>query len=231
MQEAEGLLDILFLVVARGLPLTLALTLISLAIGFVVGTILALMRVYGPIELQLIANGYEKIFRGIPLLVLLFIFGAALLSSFMWVGSLNGAIFLAAVFALALRSAAYQSEIFRGSIMSVDPGQMMAARSMGMTEMQATRHIVLPQAFRLSLPGWTNEYAVVIKDSSLASAIGVTDILYHSTAFFTTYPALFLGIILVVAIIYFVFTYPVTKYGGQSMTKKLRQLGLGGGQK
>ena len=226
----EGLLEILIIVVIRGLPLTLALTLISLAIGFVVGTALALMRVYGPIELQLIASGYEKIFRGIPLLVLLFVFGAALLSSFMWVGSLFGAIFLAAVFALALRSAAYQSEIFRGSILSVDPGQMMAARSMGMTEIQATRHIILPQAFRLSLPGWTNEYAVVIKDSSLASAVGVMDILYHSTAFFVTYPALFLGIILVVAIIYFIFTYPVTKYGGESMTKKLRQLGLGGGQ-
>jgi len=210
--------------------MTLALTLLSLAIGFVVGILLAFMRVYGPIELQLIANGYEKIFRGIPLLVLLFIFGAALLSSFMWVGSLFGALFLAGVLALALRSAAYQSELFRGSIMSVDPGQIMAARSMGMTEMQATRHIVLPQALRLSLPGWTNEYAVVIKDSSLVSAIGVSEILYNASAFFITYPALFLGIILVVAIIYFIFTYPVTKYGGESMKKRLRQHGLGGGQ-
>jgi polar amino acid transport system permease protein len=210
--------------------MTLALTLLSLAIGFVVGTALALMRVYGSIELRLIASGYEKIFRGIPLLVLLFAFGAGMLSYSMWVGSLAGALFLSAVFALALRSGAYQSEIFRGSIMSVDPGQMMAARSMGMTEMQATRHIILPQAFRLSLPGWTNEYAVVIKDSSLVSAIGVMEILYHATAYFTTYPALFLGIILVVAVIYFAFTYPVTKYGGESMTKKLRQLGLGGGQ-
>ncbi|MCK4568294.1 MAG: amino acid ABC transporter permease [Candidatus Thorarchaeota archaeon] len=230
MQEAEGLLDILILIVQRGLSLTLALTLISLAIGFVVGTALALMRIYGPIELQLISNGYEKLFRGVPLLVLLFIFGAALLGSFMWVGSVAGALFVAGVFALALRSAAYQSEIFRGSILSVDPGQMMAARSMGMSEMQATRHIILPQAFRLSLPGWTNEYAVVIKDSSLVSAIGVTEILYHSQAFTTTYPALFLGIILVISVIYFAFTYPVTKYVGESMTKKLRQLGLGGGQ-
>jgi polar amino acid transport system permease protein len=230
VQEAEGLVDILILIVQRGLPLTLALTLISLLIGFVVGTALALMRVYGPIELQYIAKGYETVFRSIPLLVLLFIFGAALLSSFMWAGSVGNALFVAGVFALALRSAAYQSELFRGSIMSIDPGQMMAARSMGMHDMQATRHIILPQAFRLSLPGWTNEYAVVIKDSSLVSAIGVTEVLYHASAFTNTYPAIFLGIILVISIIYFIFTYPVTKYGGESMTKKLRELGLGGGQ-
>jgi polar amino acid transport system permease protein len=210
--------------------MTLALTLISLAIGFFVGTALALMRVYGPIELQLIARGYETIFRAIPLLVLLFVFGAALLSLFMWTGSLAAAIFTAAVFALALRSAAYQSEIFRGSILSVDPGQMMAAQSMGMTDMQATRHIILPQAFRLSLPAWTNEYAVVIKDSSLASAVGVFEILYFGQAFIFENPAQFLGIILMITIIYFVFTYPVTKYVGESMTEKLRELGLGGGR-
>ncbi|MHA1136292.1 MAG: amino acid ABC transporter permease [Candidatus Thorarchaeota archaeon] len=230
MQEAEGFVDILLLIVERGLSLTLALTLLSLAVGFVVGTILALMRVYGPIELQYIARGYETIFRSIPLLVLLFIFGAGLLSSFMWAGSVGNALFVAGVFALALRSAAYQSEIFRGSIMSVDPGQMMAAQSMGMNNAQATRHIILPQAFRLSLPGWTNEYAVVIKDSSLVSAIGVTEVLYHAQAFTNTYPAIFLGIIVIISIIYFMFTYPVTKYGGESMTKKLRELGLGGGQ-
>jgi polar amino acid transport system permease protein len=230
VQETQSLLEILYFIAVRGLSMTLALTLISLTIGFLVGTALALMRVYGPPELQYLARGYETIFRAIPLLVLLFIFGAALLSWFMWTGSLGAAIFTAAVFALALRSAAYQSEIFRGSIMSVDPGQMMAAQSMGMTEMQATRHIILPQAFRLSLPGWTNEYAVVIKDSSLASAIGITELLYQGTAFMTTYPGLFLGIILVITIIYFVFTYPVTKYVGESMTLKLRELGLGGGR-
>lgn len=230
MQETESLLDIFYLIAVRGLSITLAITLLSLVIGFVVGTALALMRVYGTIELRWISIGYEKIFRAIPLLVLLFIFGAALLGWFMWAGSIGAALFVAGVFALALRSAAYQSEIFRGAIMSVDVGQMMAARSMGMTETQATRYIILPQAFRLSLPGWTNEYAVVIKDSSLVSAIGVTEMLYQAQAFTNTYPALFLGIILVISIIYFIFTYPVTKYVGENMTVKLRELGLGGGK-
>jgi polar amino acid transport system permease protein len=97
-----------------------------------------------------------------------------------------------------------------------------------MNDMQATRHIILPQALRLSLPGWANEYAVVIKDSSLAMVIGVQEILYQSEAFTWVFPELFFGIILVIAIIYFLFTYPVTKYVGESMTAKLRQLGLGG---
>lgn len=230
MQEPQGLFDILILIMTRGLPTTLALTLLSLLVGFFVGIGLALMRVYGPIELQWISLGYEKIFRGIPLLVILFIFGVALLKFFLWAGSLFNALFVAAVFALALRSAAYQSEIFRGAIMSVDPGQMMAARSLGMTEFQATRKIVMPQALRLSLPGWTNEYAVVIKDTSLVSAIGIPEMLYHGQAFIWTYPALFLGIIGVMSIIYMVFTYPVTKYVGESMTLRLRTLGLGGGR-
>ena len=214
----------------RGLPTALALTFLSLLIGFLVGIGLALMRVYGPIELRWISSGYEKIFRGIPLLVLLFIFAIGLLRLFLWTGSLFNALFTASILALALRSAAYQSEIFRGAIMSVDPGQMMAARSLGMTDYQATRRIILPQALRLSIPGWTNEYAVVIKDTSLVSAIGVPELIYHGMAFSWTYPALFLGIITVTSIIYFVFTYPVTKYVGESMTSKLRSLGLGGGK-
>ena len=114
--------------------------------------------------------------------------------------------------------------------MSIDPGQMMAAQSIGMNNTQATRHIILPQAFRLSLPGWANEYAVVIKDSSLASAIGISELIYQSQAFTWSYPALFFGIMIIITIIYFVFTYPVTKYVGESMTVRLRKLGLGGGR-
>lgn len=212
----------------RGLPTTMALTLLALVTGFGIGIILALIRVYGPRPLGWVARGYETVFRGIPLLVLLMVFGIGLSAFFAWAGPGVGALFVGAVVALALRSAAYQSEIFRGAILSVDPGQMMAAQSVGMNDMQATRHIILPQALRLSLPGWANEYAVVIKDSSLAVAIGVQEIIYQSEAFRWVYPELFFEIILIIAIIYFLFTYPVTKYVGESMTSKLRQLGLGG---
>ncbi|MFW9862212.1 MAG: amino acid ABC transporter permease [Candidatus Thorarchaeota archaeon] len=230
MQEAQNLFDILILIMIRGLPTTMALTLLALFFGFAVGIVLALTRVYGPKPLGWLCQGYETIFRGIPLLVLLMIFGIGLSRFFAWAGPGVGALFVGAIVALALRSAAYQSEIFRGGILSVDPGQMMAARSVGMSELQSTRHIILPQALRLSMPGWANEYAVVIKDSSLAVSIGVMEIIYHSDAFRWVYPEHFFGIIVVVAIIYFLLTYPVTKYVGESMTTKLRQLGLGGGR-
>ena len=219
----------------RGLPATLLLTFTALIIGLVIGTGLALLRIYGPKDLQWISSGYEKILRGIPLLVLFFILGLGLTGLFAWARESwgmagTGALLSAAIVALALRSAAYQSEIIRGAILSVDPGQMMAAQSVGMNNSQATRHIILPQAFRLALPGWANEYAVVIKDSSLAMAISVYEILYQARAFQWTYPGIYLGIILVTTIIYFLFTYPITKYVGEKMTVKLRQLGLGGGQ-
>jgi len=214
----------------HGLPTTLALTLAALIIGLLIGVGLALARVYGPIELQWVSRGYEKILRGIPLLILLFMFGIGLSGLFAWAGPGTGSLFAAAVVSLGLRSAAYQSEIFRGGIMSIDPGQMMAAQSVGMNMKQATRHIILPQAFRLSLPGWTNEYAVVIKDTSLVIAIGVHEIMFQAKAFSLEQPGLYFGIMLVIAIIYFLFTYPITKYVGASMTTKLRQLGLGGGQ-
>jgi polar amino acid transport system permease protein len=230
MQESQDLFEILIIIMIRGLPATLVLTFAALIVGLVLGTGLALLRLYGPADLQWISSGYEKILRGIPLLVLFFLFGIGLSGMFAWAGPGSGALFAAAIVALALRSAAYQSEIFRGAILSVDPGQMMAAQSVGMNNSQATRHIILPQAFRLALPGWANEYAVVIKDSSLAMAIAVQEIMYHAKAFQWVYPGLFLGITLVITIIYFIFTYPITKYVGEKMTVKLRELGLGGGQ-
>ena len=230
MQESQSLIDILITIMVRGLPATLALTLFGLVIGLLIGVGLALLRVYGPKELQAVSEGYEKMLRGIPLLVLLMIFGIGLSRFFAFAGQGLGAIFVGAVVALALRSGAYQSEIFRGAIMSVDPGQMMAAQSIGMSNLEATRHIVLPQAFRLSLPGWANEYAVIIKDSSLAIAIGVQETIYWSYAYRWEYPELFFSIMLIVALIYFIFTYPVTKYVGEAMTKRLRRLGLGGGK-
>ena len=145
MQESQDLFEILIVIMLRGIPATLALTFAALIIGLVIGTGLALLRLYGPEDLQWISSGYEKVLRGIPLLVLFFIFGIGLSGVFAWAGPGTSALFAASIVALALRSAAYQSEIFRGAILSVDPGQMMAAHSVGMNNSQATRHIILPQ--------------------------------------------------------------------------------------
>lgn len=232
MQEAPPtVLEIFQFVIGFGLPATLLLTFFGLFFGFLLGILLALSRVYGTRPLQLISDAYEKILRGIPLLVLLAIFGIALSFLFSWAGRGMPAAMVAGIFCLGIRSAAYQSQIFRGAILSVDEGQMLAARSIGMSSLSATRHIVLPQALRLSLPSWANEYAVVIKDSSLAAfLLGIPDLLKMTFDLTATNPIVFIPSLGIVAIVYFCFTYPVTHFLGEYMTKKLRNLGLGGGK-
>ncbi|MFW9800960.1 MAG: ABC transporter permease subunit, partial [Candidatus Thorarchaeota archaeon] len=132
------------------------------------------------------------------------------------------------VLSLSLRSGAYQSQLYRGAILSVSEGQMLAARSLGMSQMQASRHIVLPQALRIAVPGFSNEYAVIIKDSAYASAVGITEMFRISHSNAQNYPELWIPIMFVAAIIYLIFTIPVTKYIGERQTKKLKNLGLGG---
>jgi polar amino acid transport system permease protein len=85
--------------------------------------------------------------------------------------------FLAGSLALGFASGAYQSEIFRGALQSVAPGQMTAARAIGMSRIKAIRHIILPQAIRLALPAWGNEATLVLKDSTLVFAVGVPEML------------------------------------------------------
>jgi len=156
-----------------GTLVTIILTIYFLALGFLLGLLLALGRVYGSRFLQLLViRPFERFFRAVPALVLLFLFYFG--SSFFRV---DISAFMAAVLAMGLRSAAYQSEIFRGAIQSIGEGQMRAARSIGMNMLQSIRYVILPQALRLSIPPWTNEYAVVLKDSSLAYAVGVTELL------------------------------------------------------
>ncbi|TFG31235.1 ABC transporter permease subunit [Candidatus Thorarchaeota archaeon] len=228
MQESADFWTILTSIIIFGLPATLLLTGLGLIFGFLLGLGLALMRVYGVEELKWIADGYEKIMRGIPILVLMFIFGWALPGFFFFLPAQLRTL-AGVILSLSLRSAAYQSQLYRGAILSVSEGQMQAARSIGMSTMQASRHIVLPQALRIAIPGFSNEYAVVIKDSAFASAVGVPELFRLSRSFSQIYPDLWIMIMFTAAIIYLIFTYPITKIVGERMTKRLKALGLGGG--
>lgn len=208
--------------------MTLLLTVIGLLGGFVLGLSLAIMRVYGEKELVWIASGYEKVLRGIPILVLIFIFVFGIPGIFWFIDPLSRPLF-GVILALGLRSSAYQSQIFRGAILSVNPGQMEAARALGMSRFQAFRHIVLPQALRLAVPSWSNEYAVIIKDSSFAYSVGVIEITKAAYRVSANFPVLWAPTMGIAAILYFIFTYPVTRIFGERQTKKLKKLGMGGG--
>jgi len=160
-----------------GTVVTLELTAFSISLGFELGIFLALGRVYGKPPVRIISNGYIQFFRGTPLLVQLLLIYYGLPPYLAMIG-IRISPFSAAVIALGLNSAAYQAEYFRGAIQSIRMGQMMAARSMGMSKVQAIRYVILPQALRIVIPSWSNELIYGIKYSSLAYFLSLTELTF-----------------------------------------------------
>ncbi len=156
---------------------TLELTAGAVLLGVVVGILLALGRVYGVRPVRWLANGYIQFFRGTPLLVQLLIVYYGLPPYLSTLG-IKLSPLVAAIVGLGLNSAAYQAEYFRGAIQAVRSGQMMAARSVGMSRLQAIGYVVLPQALRLVIPSWSNELIYSIKYSSLAYFITLPELTF-----------------------------------------------------
>lgn len=200
-------------VIQQGLPYMLQgavvnviVVLSAMSFGFILGLPLAVGQVYGGRLLRRVIGIYVWFFRGIPLLVLLFLFYFGL---FPWLG-INMSAFMVATLVLGLISAAYQSQIMRGSIASLSAGQMKAARALGMRDAKAIIYIILPQALRLSIPGWTNEYAILLKDSAVTYALGVTELMSRSHHIASrTYQHL--AIYLAAGFIFLIFTWIGTK--------------------
>lgn len=170
MSELENLIS-LFSYLLEGAGVTLSVTFIALATGFAFGTVMAIFREYGGTFLSLVAATYSIIIRGVPVVTIVFIL------YFVIARFIDLSAFMSGALALGFASGAYQSEIFRGAILSVPTGQMIAARAIGMSRWQAIRHIILPQAIRLAIPAWSNEVTLVLKDSTLVYVIGVPEIL------------------------------------------------------
>lgn len=188
-----------------GVWLTARLALLSLALGLPIGLLFALARVQSSKILAAPAAVYVEVVRGTPLLVqILFIY--FVLPSF----GINIPAFWSGIIALTLNSAAYIAEIFRAGILSIDVGQMEAARSLGMSYSQAMRRIILPQTFRRVVPPLTNEGIALLKDSSLVSVIGLTELARTGQELASRYAAP-LTIWPMVAIFYLLLTFPLTR--------------------
>ena len=151
-----------------GVPLTLSISIISFFAGIAIGLPLAFIRVYER-DVGFVVDAYEKIFRGVPeiVLMLMFYFGLGPFFPFPF-----GNAFFVASFVLGLRSGANQSQIYRGAIHGVGDEQMIAGQSVGLSKWGAIWHIMAPQVFTYSTPGLGSEYALLIKDSAYAYVIG-----------------------------------------------------------
>ena len=204
----------------EGLKVTVALTILSILLGSVLGILMAIGRVYGKKPLSFSIYIYEKIFRGIPLLVIFFLFYLGLSQI-----GINLNPFTAAVIGLGLRGTAYQAQIYRSSINSIPEGQMIAARSIGMTKLKAIRYIILPQFLRLSIPGWSNELTIVLKDTSIAFSIGVVDLMRQGRYIYSVNYELVLPVLFIIALIYFVMVISVNK-GLSFLEKKYKMSGF-----
>lgn len=184
--------------VLRGLWRTIELTVLAMSIGIALGVILALMRLSDSPVLKVTSNAYIWFFRGTPLLVQLILlynisalyprliigvpFGPELFS-----GDMNAIVtpYLVALLALALNESAYMAEIVRGGILSVDQGQVEAARALGMRKSRVMRRIVIPQAMRFIIPPTGNQVLSLLKASSLVSVIALPELLYSVQVIYT----------------------------------------------
>ncbi|WP_114571962.1 amino acid ABC transporter permease [Exiguobacterium flavidum] len=150
--------------------LTISITAISLLFATLIGTIFAGFKISSSKLLNRIADLYIGVIRGTPLIVqIMFLYYG--LANFLTLDS-----FTAGALALGVHTGAYIAEIFRGSVQSVDRGQMEAARSLGMPYFLAMRRIIFPQAFKRSIPALANQFIISLKDSSLVAYIAVTDL-------------------------------------------------------
>lgn len=172
-----------------GTLVTLQLAVSSLAVGLVLGLLGALAKLSPVRPLRWLGNGYSTLVRGLPefLVVLTFYFGASavlmsIAAKFGYTQYIDVSAFAAGTAALGFIFGAYASELFRGSILALHPGQREAALALGMTRGQTFRRVVLPQVWRIALPGLGNLFMILMKDTALVSVVGLEELM-RVTAF------------------------------------------------
>ena len=174
MSEAGDLL-------LAGLWVTIQITVVSLILAVILGIVICFFRISKVKPLQWLAKLYLLILRGTPILVQIFFiyFGLPQLVQSLGI-DFRFTAFSGGVVALTLNAGAYLSEIFRGGIQAVDYGQTEAARSLGLSKTRTMIKVILPQAFKISLPAVSNQFIITLKDTSLVSVISLGEIVYQA---------------------------------------------------
>lgn len=214
IQEATPLL-------LEGIKMTVAISLLSIIIGIIIGLITCFFAISKFCVLRGLSGAYVWIVRGTPMIVQAFIvyFGVPqliqlMLTAMQITDTVRISPFLAGVITLSLNAGAYLSEIFRSGINAVSRGQVEAARSLGLSHWRTMTKIVLPQAFKITLPSLVNQFIITIKDTSILSVIGLADIVNRakvyvgkSYQFFATYILVAVYYLVVISILMLVSKY------------------------
>lgn len=203
--------------ILEGIWATLGFVSVSIIVGFLLGTILALCKITGIPVLKWAADAYTSMFRGTPLILQLMIIYFA-------VPQLTGydiSAFLSAVLAFGLNSAAYVSEIIRAGIMAVDRGQTEAAEALGVPYKPMMKDLILPQAIKNILPALMNEFITLTKESAIVSTIGYLDLMRRAQIVGADIYRNFEPLLLA-GLIYWIMVYILTQLG-KVAERRLRQ--------
>lgn len=197
-----------------GFGWTLLSSVLALFFSLIIGSLFAILEVVPNKALRIIGNVYVEIFRNIPLLVITMFFYLVIP---LYVVKING--FTAGTIGLTIYTSAFIAETVRAGINSVDPGQMEAARSQGMTFWQSMRYIVLPQAFKYVIPPLGNQFVNLVKNSSVLAFVAGFDLMYQGNAIASqTFETV--NTYVIVGIFYLIITLPISYYM-QHLEKKL----------
>jgi polar amino acid transport system permease protein len=222
----------------QGIQVTLGLTVVAMALGLALGLVLALMRNHPWGLFRWLSWAYIWIFRAIPTLLQLFFVWNALPQLFPVLRGDWFSAFLAAAVALSLNEAAYAAEILRGGLLSVDEGQRLAARALGLSPRKVFTKVLAPQLVRVTIPPLSNDFITMLKITSLASVISLQELLARTQSavsvtfqFAEYYAAAAIYYLVVVSVLMLIqsqierrFTWTSQRVAGRSIMGRVRQL-------
>lgn len=203
--HAYSWIDIRFLL--QGLWVTIYVSLISIALSFVIGIILGFVRYVKIKYVSAVVGFIIDIIRNLPLLLIIFFtyFGLPEL------GLVTNPT-VASIIALVVFEGAMVAEIVRSGIGAVDPGQMEGARSNGMTYMQAMIHVVMPQALHKMVPSLLSQFVSLVKDTSLATIIVLPELLYHAQIIYGQNSTYLIPMYIIIAVMYFIVCFSLSMF-------------------
>lgn len=208
-----------FLIQGAGISLLLALG--AVAIGCLIGILLAAAKLSHSKVLHIIANIYVELFRGTPMLlqILFFYLGIPVLYQRITGTRMSANPYVVGLLALSFNSGAYQTELIRSGIQSVDKGQWEACETLGIGYGTMMKEIILPQAFRHIIPPLVSEFITLIKDSSLISSIGALELLYRAEVLGKKYYD-YLDPLIMAGIIYLILTI-ITSWLSKKLERRM----------